>query len=278
MISDARHGRNRLCNTTAVRSAERHVIRRVTGDADDMVRKPPSVREVRDPAIARTQALVRRFVEAVPGEVEALDAGGGAGPPFDLPTSVRLTAVDVSAAALQRNAHATRRIVGDINTVELPDGHFDLAICWDTLEHISDPYATILRLRRAVRPRGLIVLGFPNPWSVKGLTTKFTPLRFHIWVYRHILGSEAAGDPAYGPFPVFLRWRLAPPLLRRFLKKNRLRTEFFEAYTTKHALAIVARSGVVRLTWDASNTLLNLVTLGRADAKATDIVLIARRD
>ena len=56
-----------------------------------------------------------------------------------------------------------------------------------------------------------MTLGVPNVASPKGLLTKFTPHRFHIWVYRRILGFEAVSTVipgAIGMLPGSMRARL----------------------------------------------------------------------
>lgn len=43
------------------------------------------------------------------------------------------------------------------------------------LERLPRPKDALLNLCRTVRPQGLLILGFPNLLSVKGIVTKITP-------------------------------------------------------------------------------------------------------
>lgn len=42
-------------------------------------------------------------------------------------------------------------------------------------------------------PGGQIVVAAPNPYSVKGFVTRYTPHWFHVWYYRHVLHRPQAG-------------------------------------------------------------------------------------
>jgi 2-polyprenyl-3-methyl-5-hydroxy-6-metoxy-1,4-benzoquinol methylase len=42
---------------------------------------------------------------------------------------------------------------------------FDLAICWDIVEHVQDPAAMLRELRRVVRPGGRVLLTIINRWA-----------------------------------------------------------------------------------------------------------------
>ena len=234
---------------------------------------------MRDPAIARVQELVRSYVAECPHQeaFEVLDAGAGYGSPVLLPDPARLTALDVCREALDANGRADVRIVGDVAEVDLPRGHFDLVICWDTLEHLPNPYDALERLLRATKPSGRIILAFPNPWSPKGLVTKLTPLWFHLWVYRYVIGSRIAGEPGRGPFPVYLRWGLAPERLAKFFAKRDAVVEYYDYYTTRHVLDVVNRAPWTRFAWTGSVTLVKLIGGSQAHAESSDIIMVLRK-
>jgi len=86
-------------------------------------------------------------------------------------------------------------------------------------------------MARALKPDGMLVLGLPNVISTKGLVTKFTPHRFHVWFYRRIKNSPRAGLPGYGPFKTYLRWSLRPRTLRASLERLGFAIEHFEPYS-----------------------------------------------
>lgn len=46
--------------------------------------------------------------------------------------------------------------------IPLADNSFDLAVCWDIIEHVQDPEAMLRELRRVVRPGGRVLLTIIN--------------------------------------------------------------------------------------------------------------------
>jgi len=55
-------------------------------------------------------------------------------------------------------------VVGDIEELDLPfaDGRFDCLLLIEILEHLRDPWATLSRLTRLIRPGGHVVASVPN--------------------------------------------------------------------------------------------------------------------
>lgn len=114
----------------------------------------------------RFDALIRRL--GLPHESAALDVGCGVGE-----NSVRLaergfqvTGIDYSEAILpdataniERHGLSDRIEVrrGDILNLDLPDGAFDLVLCWGVLMHIPDAARAVSQLARVVRPAGWLV-------------------------------------------------------------------------------------------------------------------------
>lgn len=64
--------------------------------------------------------------------------------------------------------HARARLaqvhVGDVQKLELPysPGFFDCVVFADVLEHLYDPWGTVLRLRPLLAPRGHVLISLPN--------------------------------------------------------------------------------------------------------------------
>jgi SAM-dependent methyltransferase len=52
--------------------------------------------------------------------------------------------------------------VGTLETLNFPDGHFDVVHAAQLLEHLPDPRADLAAIRRIVRPGGLIYVDVPN--------------------------------------------------------------------------------------------------------------------
>lgn len=77
------------------------------------------------------------------------------------------TGVDLSeeavAAARARCGAAAGFVVADVMELPFADDAFDLAVCFETIEHIARPERVITELRRVLRPSGTLVISSPNP-------------------------------------------------------------------------------------------------------------------
>lgn len=71
--------------------------------------------------------------------------------------------LDPQAAELARR-HLDEVITGNIETLVLPfpDGYFDCITCADVLEHLVDPWETVLKLKKLLTPEGTLVISLPN--------------------------------------------------------------------------------------------------------------------
>jgi 2-polyprenyl-3-methyl-5-hydroxy-6-metoxy-1,4-benzoquinol methylase len=151
-----------------------------------------------------------------------LDAGCGANHHPEMSAALReasldtahITGLDIDADALEAHPYLDERIVGSIETYPLPREEFDGVICWDVLEHLHEPSRALENLAQALKPGGLIILGFPNVLSMKGLITKLTPHWFHCWVYRRVYKSSVE------PYPTVMRWSLRPGTVCRWAEKK----------------------------------------------------------
>ena len=148
--------------------------------------------------------------------IAVLEAGCGSATHVRLGDNARIVGIDISEDQLARNTYVSQKILGDIQTYDFDEGSFDIIMCWDVLEHLPDPEKALNSFARAVKPGGVILLALPNVYSLKGLITKFTPHRFHVWAYRNVFANPNAGRPGYAPFPTFLRTSVSPAALKRF--------------------------------------------------------------
>ncbi|EEB82513.1 class I SAM-dependent methyltransferase [Roseobacter sp. GAI101] len=117
-------------------------------------------------ALVRTEVL-----KLVPeGENNVLDVGGGIGASSAYLKStgkaVRATVVDlVGTACLPQ---IDRAFGGDLEDPSLLEqvardcGPFDVILCLDVLEHLSDPWTVVGRLSDMLVPGGVIVASIPN--------------------------------------------------------------------------------------------------------------------
>ena len=162
------------------------------------------------------------------GEYRVLDAGCGMRMTVDLPPGAHVVGIDISEAALARNDSVDERVVGDIEKHPFASESFDLAVCHDVLEHLEDPVAAVRNLARVVKPGGELDVRMPILWSVKGLLTKLTPYRFHVWCYRRLFRIETAGREGHAPFPT--RLRIPPSRLEKELAAAGFEIVFVETW------------------------------------------------
>lgn len=52
--------------------------------------------------------------------------------------------------------------IGDLTSAKLDDASFDAVFAWMVIEHLHDPLAAILRVRRLLKPQGRLLLSVPN--------------------------------------------------------------------------------------------------------------------
>lgn len=67
-------------------------------------------------------------------------------------------------AALKAKERLDKIIVGDIQVISLPypDRYFDYIIFGDVLEHLSDPWGTLRKLKRYLSSSGFVIASIPN--------------------------------------------------------------------------------------------------------------------
>ena len=111
-------------------------------------------------------ACIRSMVAAEPSD-RILEVGCGGGHVLQQFPESDLTGVDVSGEMLakaRRNLQGYRvgLLKGELQELDLPDAGFDKIICTEVLEHTVDPEAILARIKRLVRPKGHLVITFPN--------------------------------------------------------------------------------------------------------------------
>ena len=190
------------------------------------------------------------------------------------PSWVKTMGIDISSRQLERNRHLAERIQGDLQTYPLPEGSFDVVICWEVLEHLPEPEAALSNLGRALKPDGLMILALPNLMSVKGLATKLTPHSFHLWFYRNVYRSEKRGEDDGGPFPTYFRRAISPNGIRRFAAANGLRVEHFGVLESRFQHIARLRYRITGRLWKAIRAVVRAVTLGTVDPEQTELIVV----
>lgn len=81
----------------------------------------------------------------------------------------RVVGVDIMKDALERAAaRGLEPLFHDLNSLPLPleAGTFDAVVALDVLEHVFDPLALLLDLRRLLRPTGFLITFIPNHFDL----------------------------------------------------------------------------------------------------------------
>jgi 2-polyprenyl-3-methyl-5-hydroxy-6-metoxy-1,4-benzoquinol methylase len=194
------------------------------GKSASQVEEPtPSFSPRTRPSAKIDRRVLERTQELLEGKqsITVLEAGCGAASHFRYVGNMELHGIDVSQEELDKNSDVQSKMLGDIQTYPLAPEHYDVVVCWDVIEHLSRPQDALSNMFRSVKPGGLILLGFPNLMSFKGLVTKATPWAFHRFVYR-LMGLKSK------PFKTYLRREILPHRVVQLASANGLVPELFE--------------------------------------------------
>jgi len=200
-------------------------------------------------ALDKDRARVNRLAFVFPPDMRGkrvLDIGCGPGVQFLAHVARNeFHGVDISAAALaeaQRNGLIPHRLAVGDEPLPFPDRSFDAVVCTDIFEHLFDPLAALVEVRRVLKDDGVLIASVPNHflwWMLirlarnKGLVLPFH--RSEDWNYFHLhfftsrsferfleAGGMRVARRRYDAFPSF-HWfipRFARPwLIRRFPDK-----------------------------------------------------------
>jgi 2-polyprenyl-3-methyl-5-hydroxy-6-metoxy-1,4-benzoquinol methylase len=202
--------------------------------------------------------------------LRVLEAGGGSRShitALDEIPDARITVIDISQEQLDKNSFASEKILGDLQEYRYKPASYDCAVCYDVVEHLERPDLAIAMMSEGVKAGGLLIIGAPNPLSLKGLITKCTPHAFHVFVYRFIFGQKTAGQPGCPPFPTVMSKWVEPRNLVRLAKANNLEVAYHDIYDSD---VLSPNSWIVRGAWDLTCKLLFLLTLFRWNPRLSD--------
>ncbi len=126
------------------------------------------VRTLRNLVPARL-AYFDQFIDWTGKEVLDLGCAGGFMAEAIYDRGARVSGIDPSSAAIAAaRAHAAltdrniRYDVGAGETLNLPDNSFDVVVCVDVLEHVSDVQRVLAEVARVLRPGGLLLFDTIN--------------------------------------------------------------------------------------------------------------------
>ena len=235
---------------------------------------PPG--EARQSLIAVHEILSAELNSA---ELAVYEAGGGATSflPLDIMRRAHVTVVDIDETQNLNNDYADEKILGDIQTYRFQPESFDLVICYNVIEHLPDVQAALLRFCECLKKNGLILIGAPNPNSLSGIVTKYTPHWFHVWFYRHVRGDMDAGKPGEAPFPTFFHPLVSLANLDAFAKAHGLEVIYRREYESPRFPEMRARKPVFGALVDLAARAMNFLLLGNTDVRHGDYHVILRK-
>jgi SAM-dependent methyltransferase len=232
--------------------------------------------EARDSLLAVHDTLTRELPRR---PLAIYEAGGGSTSflPFDVTERANITVVDIDAEQIRNNDYAQRKILGDIQTYRFAPDSFDLVICYNVIEHVPDVEATLEGFFEAVKPGGLILIGAPNPQSLSGIVTKYSPHWFHVWFYRHIRGDRNAGKPGYAPFPTVFHPLVTLARLESFAEAHGLEMVYRRTFESpRYPEMRIKKPALARLV-DAATATLNIFLPENTNVRHGDYHIILRR-
>lgn len=145
---------------------------------------------------------IRKYHQSTQGPLRILEAGCGRRWTLDLTgVDFHLTGVDLNADGIHARTDLDEAIVGDLRTVSLPAGCYDIVYSSFVLEHVASAEQVLDTMIAALRPGGLLLLRIPDRDSVFGFAARHSPHWLRVQYMRRIRGAKLAGTPGRGPFP-----------------------------------------------------------------------------
>ena len=242
---------------------------------------PQSLLEL-PPGEARQSLLtVHSILEAkLPAtDLKLYEAGGGSTSflPLNVLRRAHVTVVDIDESQIRNNDYAQETILGDIQTYRFAPDSFDLVICYNVIEHVPDVEAALQGFCESLKPNGMILIGAPNPRSLSGVVTKYSPHWFHVWFYRHVKGDKNAGLPGQAPFPTHYHPLVTLSRLEAFAEANGLQTVYRREYESPRYPEMRQRKPLLAALIDAGAKALNFVLPGKIDVRHGDYHVILRK-
>jgi SAM-dependent methyltransferase len=235
---------------------------------------PPG--EARQSLLAVHEILARELSAA---KLTVYEAGGGATSflPLDIMRRAHVTVVDIDETQNLNNDYADEKILGDIQTYRFAPESFDLVISYNVLEHVPDVEAALTGFFDSLKPGGMVLIAAPNPNSLSGVVTKYTPHWFHVWFYRHVRGDMDAGKPGQAPFPTFFHPLVSLSNLDAFAKTHGLQVIYRREYESPRFPEMRARKPLFAALIDAAAAVINGLLLRTTDVRHGDYHVILRK-
>jgi 2-polyprenyl-3-methyl-5-hydroxy-6-metoxy-1,4-benzoquinol methylase len=230
-----------------------------------------------DSALRQVQEIIEKWFRGKDARI--YEAGGGSISCLPLSSlgHPNITVVDIDETQLRNNNYANNKILGDIQTYSFPNNSFDLITCYNVIEHLDHPDQAITNFYGTLAPGGLLFIAAPNPESLSGIVTKYTPHWFHVWFLRVVFRDKNAGQPGQHPFPTVFHQVVSPKALLDFCEKLGFEVIFFKQYIGAHYSNIRKARPIVGWLLHATTSVMNALMLGRRDLRLGDYYAVFQR-
>jgi SAM-dependent methyltransferase len=205
-----------------------------------------------------------------------LEAGCGSVDHIKLNNIQTAIGIDLSFSRLKRHPFVQEKVVGDLQRYPFKEQSFDMIVCWDVLEHLSNPSHLLIDFYHSLRKNGILVLAFPNLLSWKGLVTKLTPYWIHECFYRQIFGDKRQED--FDQFPTYLRNTMEPNHLRHYSKSIGFSERYCRLYEGPVQSNLRGLSGILDLLFHLAGSASRLLSLGRIDLNMSDCIMVLMKE
>jgi len=230
---------------------------------------------------SQTLAETNRLLQELMGsqtECRVLEAGCGRKTHIELDPRAFIVGIDIEPSEIGRNGRLSEALVGDIQSYPFEPSSFDLAVCWNVLEHLQEPVRALDNMHAALRREGsrLLVLGVPNVQSLKTLAVKLTPRRLHKRIWHWLYPWADPNDD--GPFPVVLSPSMSLAGLDRYARERNMTVVYRSTYESAMQTQLRRRLRIGDRWWRAFSFGLRALSAGKIDAWHSDAVVILRKD
>jgi hypothetical protein len=145
------------------------------------------------------------------------------------------------------------------------------------IEHVPDVEAALLGFCDALKRNGLVLIGAPNPKSLSGIVTKYSPHWFHVWFYRYVRGIKNAGLPGEAPFPTHFHPLVTLANLEAFARKHGLQVIYRKKYESPRYPEMRRRKSLFAALVDGVAKAINSFLPGKTDVRHGDYHVILRK-
>jgi SAM-dependent methyltransferase len=228
-----------------------------------------ALREVQEFLADKFRGKYVRIYEAGGGSLSILPLSSLNGP--------TISVVDIDETQLRNNSYADNKILGDIQTYVFPPDSFDLIVCYNVIEHLPSVDQAIRQFHHALAPGGLVFIGAPNPGSLFGFVTKYSPHWFHVWFYRAILRHKDAGKPGQLPFRTFYHPIVSPKALVKFCEQIGFEPIYYNLYLGSNFTTLRQARPLVGSLVAAAVSVMNALTFGRLKLAHADYHVVLQK-